>query len=163
MIRHTCCHSRVLGPEDSIFATAESFVGPDQILAGMPNLAFNQRIKRTTAGAFRARCASHRLQSRLERSICAVLIVWLGVFSNCARPVSRFRGSLCVSTLINLCTLARLENRGIIQINISALNCGAAQVYTSELEEPVCETAIPGLRRNVADHPRQTGACLDSE
>jgi hypothetical protein len=34
MICHICCHGWGLGPEDSIFAAAERFVGPDQIVAG---------------------------------------------------------------------------------------------------------------------------------
>jgi len=74
MIRHTCCHSWGLGPEDSIFAAAERFVGPDQIVAGHADgkLGLQPSHRTGKVGAFRARCASHRRQSRLERSIYAV-------------------------------------------------------------------------------------------
>jgi hypothetical protein len=51
----------------------------------MANLALSPRIERATVGALRVRWASHSRQSRLDRSIYAVLIVWLGDLSNQAR------------------------------------------------------------------------------
>jgi len=41
----------------------------------MANLALSHRIERATVGAFRVKWASHNRQSKLERSIYAVLIV----------------------------------------------------------------------------------------
>src|SRR5450756_1169093 len=85
----------------------------------MANLAFSQRIERATVGALRARWASHSRQSRLERSIYAVLIVWLGDFANRARTCCSLPWTTLRSTLITLRTLARLMNRGVIQIRIN--------------------------------------------
>jgi len=121
MISRGCCHSRGLGPEDPIHAAAECFVGPDQIVAGhaMANLAFSQCIERATVGSFRARCASHSRQSRLERSIYAVLIVWLGDFSQSRQNLLLASVDHLTFDLDHLRTLARLVNSGRIQISIN--------------------------------------------
>jgi len=123
MVRHACCHSRGLGPEDPILATAERFVGPDQIVAGHADSKLGFQPAHRTG---HSRCLARQMGIPQPP-------VQIGTFDICG--VDRLTGRLCQSRknvllapidhltfdLDHLRTLARLMNRGVIQIRINDL------------------------------------------
>jgi hypothetical protein len=92
--------------------------GNPECADGELGLAFSQCSDRATVGALRARWASHSRQSKLERSIYAVLIVWLGDASNRVRTCCSLPKTTLRSTLI-MRPLASLVKCSINQIRIN--------------------------------------------
>lgn len=128
----------------------------------MANLAFSQRIERAAVGALRARWASHRRQSRLDRSTYAVFTVRLGDSSSLARMRCSLPWTTLRSTLVTRPPWRVYEpshNPDRRQRHARDFLAGRACLSASMGSQ--CETIHREPCRNGATRPRQTMADLD--